>query len=218
MSRVTRKKLTAQPTMTAKANASFEFHLFVEEVLAESGDDEKQNRAEPLMLASGPARLGRDAAGRPALAFSSGEGADAGAWLEPLTGREAQPRLLLLSPPESCVRINGLRAPPIAILSAKDRFSFDASCTFRVAIYYRPKIGLVPSDLVGAACPVCTIPLLEGDRCLICCHCGIPLHAAEDESVPGALACAGMASECPRCQHPVRLVPGYSEGSEPTYE
>jgi len=134
------------------------------------------------------------------------------AFLEPLLSRPADPRLLLVSPPGATLRVNGAPAPRLTLLSEGDRFHFDAGPLISVSVFYRPQLGPVPSNLVGTPCAVCSLALAAGDRCLVC-SCSTPMHAAEDESQPGALACVKMVSLCPHCQSPVRLVPGYGERS-----
>jgi hypothetical protein len=98
------------------------------------------------------------------------------------------------------------------VLSNADEFYFDDTCTFRVAVYHIPHLGPVPEPLAGALCPICATGVNAGDRCLVC-SCGAPLHAAEDETVEGALACVRLTRECPRCQQVLRLTPAY-DGEE----
>jgi len=140
----------------------------------------------------------------------SGDGAhpDRTPLFEPLKGRGPAPRLLVVSPPGHTTRINGMPAPRVSLLSVNDRVQFDESPTFHVAIYHRPVIGCVPPELVGARCPVCTIPLTALDQCLVC-SCGAALHASVEAQPGTTLDCAGLATECPRCQQKVRLVPCY---------
>jgi hypothetical protein len=196
--------------MNAKCLSSSEVHLFPRERLAsEPGEGQSAGSSPPpLVLAGGPARLEVDPAGRPRLIPVPAEGHHAAHLVEPIIARGPQPRLLLISPPGAPTRVNGLPAPPVTVLGPGDEFHVAPSCSFTVAIYHRPYHGAVPPELTDVACPVCTIPLRPGDRCLVCL-CGAPLHAAEDETVAGALACARMASACPRCQQPLRLEPAY---------
>src|SRR5262245_30811919 len=207
--------------MTTSNFSSTEFHLFVEESFDQSGlmpsrpDEGTESLLghappanQPLILDPGPARLGCDESGAPSLFHTPASSSDPGPRFEAITGPGAQPRLLLVAEPKHPARVNGLRAPRVTLLRAGDRLHFDGTASFRVAIYHRPRLGPVPAELVGVACPICTIPLAEGDQCLVC-RCGAPFHAAADDSREGALACARMTAECPRCLHRVQVVPCY---------
>jgi len=209
--------------MTTKIAPAIEFHLFIEEDSGPtrpgsfgSGHATSNSTAGPLplVLTQGPARLAWDAAQPALLPVTGAELAEfgLGPWLEPVAGRGSHQRLLLVTEPTRPARVNGLRAPRVTLLNAGDRLHFDDSCTFRVAIYYRPRLEIVSSTLSGIACPICTIPLKEGDHCFLC-PCGTPLHLAEDESAEQALACARMAVECPRCLRPIQMTPGYHDSS-----
>jgi hypothetical protein len=137
--------------------------------------------------------------------------------LEPLFSRPAEPRLLLDTGSSPGASINGVPAPRLTLLTDGDWFHFEAGPVFGVALFYRPRLGPAPTEVIGVACPVCTLALAEGDRCLVC-PCGTPLHAAEDEPRDGALCCTKLVTHCPHCQQPVRLVPGYGELSQPGHD
>lgn len=170
----------------------------------------------PLVVPPAPVRLEWNTAGEPRLAPGDpGAGsADqaAGPWLEALIGSGMPPRLLLLAPAGRRPRVNGGPGSRITLLRGADEFYFDGSCTFRVAIFDRPQLGLAPAALAGQPCAVCTTPVQAEDRCLICA-CGAALHAAEEETAEGALACVHLTRECPRCQRPLLLVPGYEDAA-----
>jgi hypothetical protein len=108
--------------------------------------------------------------------------------------------------------VNGAPAPRLCLLSEGDLFHFQAGPAFKLLLYFRPQVAPVPQALVGVPCAVCSLALAEGDRCLVC-ECETPVHAAEDETQPGALACVKMVTHCPHCQARIRLVPGYGERS-----
>ena len=210
--------------MMLDAERSQEFHLFIEEVLALSSGTSFAGCAgtpptEPLIIPRGVSRLVWAQNGPAQLRMANAQEDKTAPLLECLEHRPrpSLPRLLLVSPPQSGARVNGLPAPPLAILAEGDRFSFDDSCHFRLAIFHRPRLGPVPDELAGVPCPICTIPLQKGDRSLVC-FCGAPMHLAEDEEREGALACAKMAAECPRCGQPTQTVPGYTELSRQAHE
>jgi hypothetical protein len=218
------KPTTKAILMTTRIFSSTEFHLFIEDTddLTHAGPSENDNnqaRANqpPLVLGAGPARLAVNASGFPQLMETTAAGLERGPRFESIVGPGSQPRLLLITDSHQPARVNGLRAPRVSLLSAGDRLRFDGSSSFQVAIYYRPQLGPVPVDFIGVSCPICTIPLAEGELCLIC-RCGAPFHAADDESVEGALACARMATECPRCLASLQTRPGYQPPHESLHE
>jgi hypothetical protein len=161
----------------------------------------------PVIIPDGVSRLAWDAAGLPTL-----DRPHATLRLEPVVSADGQPRLLLATPPQQPATVNALPAPRLALLSEGDRFHFDEGPLFRLDLFFRPLIGPVPTRLIGVPCGVCSLALAAGDRCLIC-TCSTPMHAAEDESQPGALACAKMISHCNHCQQLVRLTPAYGDRS-----
>src|SRR5262249_25898326 len=150
--------------MNAKSLPASEVHLFVCELLADTrvssahGNGALRCKA-PLILSGGINRLHRSVEGIPSLAPVTEN-----AWetseplLEALAGRGTGLRVLLLSPKERRACVNGVTAPRLVVLNKGDRFHFDDSYSFDVAIYRRPFWGPVPEQYAGVACPVCTIP------------------------------------------------------------
>lgn len=201
--------------MTAPAVTPAEFHLLV---AAPGGHLESDPSAlEPLIVPQGVSSFACETPNAISLTSASARAFTHAFRLEPMLSRPNEPRLLLASPAACRARVNGLPAPRLILLAEGDRFHFDAGPAFRVALFHRPRLGPSPAELAGVPCPICTLALAEGDRCLVC-PCGTPLHAAEDESREGALACAKMITHCPHCRHPVRLVPAYGELSQPDHE
>ena len=168
--------------------------------------------AAPLVVPSSPVRLEWNGAGLPRLvprdAGPTGAGQLDGPWLEELAGTGSSPRLLLVAPAAERPRVNGEAGYRISVLRNADEFHFDGSCTFRVAIFHRPQLGPIPPDLAGQPCAVCTTRVRAEDRCLVC-PCGAVFHMPAEEGADGSLACVLLARECPRCQQPIRLAPGY---------
>ena len=205
--------------MTATAQLSTEIHLLAvdpcdrPEGPSPSDSARDSSALAPLVVPSGVSSLDWNTPAGVSLSPASGHAPR----LEALLSRPNEPCLLLASSPQCRASINGLPAPRLALLSEGDRFHFDAGPAFRVALFHRPRLGPAPAEVIGVSCPVCTLALTEGDRCLVC-SCGTPLHAAEDESREGALACVRVVTLCPHCQQPVRLVPGYGELSQPDHD
>ena len=201
--------------MTASAAAPAEFHLFVADADRRLASD--SDTLKPLILPRGVSTLTCQSPNAPALTPSAQETDDTFR-LEPIFSRPLEPRLLLASPARFRVSVNGMPAPRLTLLSEGDRFHFDTGPAFRVALLHRPHVGPAPAEVIGVACPVCTLPLAETDRCFVCSTCGAPFHAAEDETREGALSCARMISHCSSCQQPIRLAPCYGERSHPDHE
>ena len=205
--------------MNATTQLSTEFHLLAvdhcacPEAPSPSAPSRVSTAPAPLVVPSGVSSLAWNSPGEVSFAPASGHAPR----LEALFSRPNEPRLLLASSPQCRASINGLPAPRLALLTEGDRFHFDAGPAFRVALFHRPRLGPAPAEIVGVPCPICTLALAEGDRCFVC-PCGTPLHAAEDESSEGALACVKMVTHCPHCQQPVRLEPGYGELSRHEHE
>jgi hypothetical protein len=200
----------------ATAAASAEFHLYAADADGhlESGSDSLK----PLVVPQGVSSLTGETSNALALSPPSSNSTDDTLRLEPLFSRPLEPRLLLANPPRFRAIVNGMPSPRLALLSEGDRFHFATGPAFRVALFHRPRLGPAPVEVIGVACPVCTLPLTEADRCYVCSACGAPFHAAPHETREGALACAKMISHCSSCQQPIRLVPGYGERSQPDHE
>jgi len=209
--------------MNAPAQPSSEFHLIAIDLCgspesdAEPGSGAVSSGPVPLVIPSGVSRLVWMNPAQVSLQSTTARPCDSNPLLEPLLSRPNEPRLLVACAPQRRASINGVPAPRLALLTEGDRFHFDAGPAFRVALFHRPRRAAAPAEVIGVTCPVCTLALAEGDRCLVCA-CGTPLHAAEDASRDGALCCVKMISHCPHCQQPIRLVPGYGELSRPDHD
>ena len=195
--------------MNAPTLPAHEFHLALADALFAPAEGSGRTLA---VVPAGITRLTWDASLTPALTAVKANDLHQGPLLEPLAARDGQPRLLLALAPHQDATVNGAPAPRLTLLAEGDRFHFDAGPLFRLDLFHQPQLGPVPPALIGVPCAVCSLALAEGTRCLVC-SCSTPMHAAEDETQPGALACAQMVTHCPHCQQPVRLVPGYGEHS-----
>jgi hypothetical protein len=192
-----------------------EFHLLVADPdgLMVSDSDSK-----PLRVPQGVSSLTREIPHALAPSPLSSNSIEDTFRFEPLFSRLLEPRLLLANPARSRAIVNGMPTPRLALLSEGDRFHFNSGPAFHVALFHRPGLGPAPVEVIGVACPVCTLPLAAADRCFVCSTCSTPYHAAADETREGALVCAKMISRCASCQQPIRLVPGYGERSQPNHE
>lgn len=207
--------MTSSSSLRAPAAVASEFHLFAAPPPGSSAAG--SSSLPPLVVPPGVSALSCMGSDAPALTSPASLSDAPLLRLEPLLSRPSEPRLLLASSARCHASVNGLPAPRLVLLVDGDRFHFDAGPVFRVALFHRPRLGPAPSEVVGLSCPVCTLPLAEGDRCLVCA-CGTPLHYADDESREGALVCATVVTHCPHCQQPVRRTPGYRELSQSAHD
>ena len=126
---------------------------------------------------------------------------------------EQQSRLLLA--PTSAVHINGLAAPPVAILDAGDQLRIHGDWLLHVARLLRPRIGPPPPEYVGRACVNCRYPFTRQSRVYLCPYCATAYHCedaadrTDDQDDVGALECARMLSACLHCDQPVVLEEQY---------
>lgn len=107
------------------------------------------------------------------------------------------------------LRVNGLPAPPLAVLSIRDEIRIGPATVLHLTVYRKPDVGSVPPDRVGEKCPTCRTPVSAGDT-VYTCLCGQILHL-QGEEVPAEerLACARTVKSCPGCSRRIRLTAGY---------
>ncbi len=109
--------------------------------------------------------------------------------------------LLMMTPPGSSIRLNGLPAPIAAPLALADEIALDAGLTLHVSRFHRATAMAPPPSLVGKICSVCMVPFSTETRVLLCAHCGESLHL-EGEEIPSdrRLECARLGA-CPTCHN-----------------
>jgi len=109
--------------------------------------------------------------------------------------------LLLLTPPGSGIRRNGLPAPVLGTLALGDRVTLDADITLHVSRMQSAEPVPPPPEIIGEPCAVCSLAFEPQTLVLLCAYCGEP-HHLESEAVPAAtrLECAllGACSNCGR--------------------
>jgi hypothetical protein len=125
----------------------------------------------------------------------------------------SQPTLLLLSPGRKPPLINGLPAPPVALLHMKDEILFCKSCSYaaHVTLFIRPRIGPPFEINVGKKCPVCKTGIRPDSITYTCHFCGQILHC-EGTAHPNKdhLNCATICRNCPICLTPIQQTHGYA--------
>jgi hypothetical protein len=115
--------------------------------------------------------------------------------------------LLVITPPSVAVRVNGARAPRVAVLRVGDQIQLPEAI-LHVTEYRNVTLGSPSGALVGGKCDLCRGVFDE--RTVVLVHgCGSALHL-EPESKPAAerLECALLG--CPNCEEPVSLESGFS--------
>ena len=127
-----------------------------------------------------------------------------------------EPHLLLLSHGALAPRVNGLPAPPLALLRERDEVLLGNGYSLHVTLYTKPLIGPPPPHVVGKDCPLCRSPFTPEQTTYTCYRCGSVLHhvpdaAADDAATP---PCAGGVATCPVCSVAIILQEGLSFQTE----
>lgn len=120
---------------------------------------------------------------------------------------ERGPALLVVTPPEADVRINGLRAPLVSVLDVGDQIRIPHA-VLHVTRFREPEVGAPPAGLVGRKCGVCLVAVDEAATVLV--HdCGAPLHLEPDATPEERRLQCALLGDCPTCQAPVSLDAGF---------
>ncbi len=120
--------------------------------------------------------------------------------------------LLMVCPGRNRPMINGVPAPPIALLNVKDDILFPNAFEFlaHVSIYTRPRLGPVPENRIGSKCPLCRSTLLENTPTYTCYRCGQAIHyKLHGNADSDALDCANVCDNCPVCRAPIYIDDGF---------
>jgi hypothetical protein len=120
--------------------------------------------------------------------------------------------LLMICPGRKRPLINGLPAPPLALLNVKDDIFFPNAYGYlaHVSIYIQPHIGPVPDNRIGRKCPLCRSVLRENTPSYICYRCGQAIHySINGGSDSDALNCVNVCDSCPVCRAPICLEDKY---------
>ena len=120
--------------------------------------------------------------------------------------------LLMVCPDRNRPMINGIPAPPIALLNVKDDILFPNALEFmaHVSIYTRPRLGPVPEYRIGRQCPLCRSLLLKNMLTYTCYQCGQAVHyKLNGDADSDALDCANVCDNCPVCRTPIYLEDGF---------
>lgn len=128
-------------------------------------------------------------------------GTAGGVLLEPVA-RQRELFLLVVSPPDRPILVNGASAGHLVALQEGDVVQLDENRqVFYLAMHVRSVIGRAPEELADEPCVVCRREL--GDSVVyICCGCGHAVHCDTGDG-QDALNCM-LSDACPSCQAPVR--------------
>lgn len=183
---------------------------------------------EPVDVAQLPWCDAEPAKRQPALSVGGGDGV---VWVsvDPETGqlgqapnrREAVAALrfverrlsadLAMVPLRDGVRVNGLPAPPLAILTTQDSVLLAPGCLSFVTERFRPYVGPPLGELLKKKCPICRM-LPEPTSRVVTCRCGVPYTYETEESHPELpaserLNCFEKARVCICCGRTLSLEP-----------
>jgi hypothetical protein len=164
----------------------------------------KQRVLDALEVQADPSFLILDQNGRPQISSTNPLTMAETVVLEPiLRGRRWQ--LLILTPSDHRLRVNGQPLPPVSLLDVKDQLQVGEHL-LHVTLLSRPSIGPPPHEAIGKECPVCRVAFTAETTVYVCPGCSTPMHCEG----PERLECVHLSSECPVCNAPVVMEQGYS--------
>jgi hypothetical protein len=165
----------------------------------------------PLVVPDGPSYLAADGSRGLRITAARSQQADKDRLLLEPVGSGQHLKLLLLSPGERRVRVNGRLAPRLCLLGEQDQFQVDQRHVLHVAIYNRSEPGPAGDDRVGTECPICRTKFTADAIVYTCPHCATPMHLQGEETpLDARLECALAVSECPLCRNKTQMTEGYT--------
>ena len=165
---------------------------------------------DPLVIRNGVNYLVQEKGKRPQLVSRAPKTKEIFA-LQQVTQND-MPHLLLLSPGDRHLLVNGNVAPSITLLAEGDEVQFDRHGKFlvHVAVFNEVYIGFPSPQEVGRDCRFCRTAFLSTSRVYVCHSCGKALHLEGDEKPEHErLQCALLCSVCPTCEAPILKKSGY---------
>lgn len=121
---------------------------------------------------------------------------------------QGRPRLAVVNPGETDLRVNDHLSPRLVVLHEGDLVSLEGTNPMHVAVFNRPYVGAPPVEVIGLECRVCRVPFRPETKCYACA-CGASLHCEDGQSFDGALQCALSVPDCPSCNRSIVLTEGY---------
>jgi hypothetical protein len=124
---------------------------------------------------------------------------------------EGLPVLLLLLPPATVARVNGVPALRVELLRGGDRMLVDGRLAFRVALLHGGRRVAAGPEHLSRTCAVCRGAFTAGME-IYACRCGVLMHCEPEEACGGTnedarhagrqsgrLSCAFLRPDCPGC-------------------
>lgn len=139
-----------------------------------------------------------DTATGPRLVPDSAPGDPGGVILEPIVRQRELILLMVVSPAQRPVLINGAPAGRVASLREGDVVQLDdGEHTFHVVLHLHSVIGRAPKERANELCLTCH-RMLDDDIVFICSVCGNALHC-DTSGDPKARNCM-LSNACPSCK------------------
>ena len=142
-----------------------------------------------LDLGAEPLALAPHAPAKPALALEP---------IEATATAGVRSRLVLLTPPELRLCLNGLPLPAVALLVVGDQLQLDTRAILHVTEVREAGASAPSPALVGSPCGVCRLPL-TADTAVLICGCGLPLHLEGPPKPKGERLECALIGDCPSC-------------------
>jgi hypothetical protein len=114
--------------------------------------------------------------------------------------------IVLFAPVEIGVRVNGLPAPGMRVLTHGDEILVEGK-RYRFSDESVPEITTF-REVTGVRapnCPICRGPIKDGQEAVRCPRCGHWFHQASATAGSPAKACWTYAETCRICRHPTSL-------------
>lgn len=129
--------------------------------------------------------------------------------LEPIDG-EQQPLAAMLAREDENVRVNGLAAGPLHVLTIRDAVELaGGEYVLHLTLFQRPHSGQTLAEHVGRECPICLTPVTAEHWVLVCVHCQAVMHLGREEGTSDQLECARTTNICPCCSQRLAREEGY---------
>ena len=187
------------------------YHLFVEDFGSHLKPKELNSEIASIEIPDRGGLLVVDDNCLPGITDKRGYGEDNTFVFQPVR-TNSDSRLLMVCPGRKRPIINGIPAPPIALLNVRDDILFPNAFEFlaHVTLFIRPRLGPVPENRIGRKCPFCRSAFLKSSHTYTCYRCGQVIHyerVGHGES--NALDCANICDDCPVCRAPIYLADGF---------
>jgi hypothetical protein len=187
------------------------YHLIIEDFGSDLKSKELNSEIASIEIPDRGGLLMVDDNCLPRIADKHGYGEDNVFVFQPIWNN-SDSHLLMVCPGRKRPIINGIPAPPIALLNVKDDILFPNAFQFmaHVSLYTRPRLGPVPENRAGRKCPLCRSILLKSTLTYTCYRCGQAIHYKRNGHWDSdTLDCANICDNCPVCLARIYLNVGF---------